>query len=1334
MYIRDLHIRSFGLFHELRVTDLPGGLVVIQGQNEAGKTTLLDFMRFALTGPARNPDARDRWYVDGRENAGGELSLVTAQHGTVRLERLRDGQAILRDEARAMLPAELLDRLLCGVTRELYTSLYGISLSELQSVASLNSETIRHALFGAGFGMGSMAPRTLERALESRMDALFKPDGHTQPLWTSVKTWEGCGVRLSRCRETLETMADVQSRRAECAGKLPDLILELAAAEQQRHAMERRQEVWRQWEAWRLCGLRLSRLEDVPESMPEDAPKLLEAATLQLENARRQTGQAEASVTRARQGLAALHVDAALAAALPTLQALAEQKAPCRAALAALPRVLMDMERTTASLSQTLANLGPHWSMDRVRSVDRSLAVRERLAAEGEALRVGQAEHIAAGQDVDRARQNVEDAATAVADARKLLDDLPAPVTNLDAESRAELHDLLARVAEARKRLPQGDRELKNARMEQQRAMHPLGLMTSHNNAEGLQRMAEAQEEALSLAAKAAQLHSEAEILKAEAQRAREAETLAQKQFDRIRGRKDDLGDPSRTSLEGRRAALRRLRVATSLLPREEEALREAENACALHKAEAPRPDGNPWLLVLGLLLALAGGAHIFSLQVWGLSQFAVSPEFTLPLVPWHGYLVLLAGVTFMAAGLPRKNPDTDRHTLKGEQLHARVEAVTENLRHMREEIARQCALAGVDDTAPDTLDALENTLDRQQDHCATSERLDMELDERRDELEALKARAHECAEAWQRAHAEASSEQQHWHDTLYALGVRSNMVAPGSAEAFFARVETARAAVAAVSRLAEEIRDMEMRGPGLLAAARRLLPTENAPEHWTEETAEEAVRAALEACRLADMAEEERVRAGRNLQWAEDRLAREREAETHARDELACKAEDLERARNLWQDALRAVDLDVSLSPVTAQEALMYMDKAEELDAARARLADEARHHEAVRDALLLPLSELMERLGDRIALLNADHPLADDPLIRLDALLEAAAAARDTMAEDRQRSAALAEDEEALAAAKVAEAEAGQALADLLTAAHAAHGPDLLRRHAVWSERKALAEELRELHDSLWLSAEKLHLETGESTFTTQDFNAFLETFGSLDPHALQQDLQEVSARLETLARERARLEESVRELDERLSTLSGHEPWSAVRQDAENAAARVRSEAMEWARLALARQLLETARHQFEHECQPAVLRGAGTLLADITDGHWTALSRSLQDNTLSAATPSVRSVPVEQLSRGTREQLYLALRLAHVRRHAVTAAPLPLILDDILVNFDAERARGAARALAAMTRQSSDGPGHQVIFFTCHPHVTAMLRHSCDRDMAVFSLEQGKLSRV
>ena len=135
-----------------------------------------------------------------------------------------------------------------------------------------------------------------------------------------------------------------------------------------------------------------------------------------------------------------------------------------------------------------------------------------------------------------------------------------------------------------------------------------------------------------------------------------------------------------------------------------------------------------------------------------------------------------------------------------------------------------------------------------------------------------------------------------------------------------------------------------------------------------------------------------------------------------------------------------------------------------------------------------------------------------------------------------------------------------------------------------------------------------------------------------------------------------------------------------------------------------------LLEETRLTVARDHQPPVLRDASHWLARLTDGRHTAITTTIDEARLEVHDRDGAVWSPERLSRGTREQVFLALRLALVRdlqRHGV---PLPLVMDDALVNFDDERARAAARVLVEFV---SDQPGErQMLVFTCHAHVAAI----------------------
>ena len=78
----------------------------------------------------------------------------------------------------------------------------------------------------------------------------------------------------------------------------------------------------------------------------------------------------------------------------------------------------------------------------------------------------------------------------------------------------------------------------------------------------------------------------------------------------------------------------------------------------------------------------------------------------------------------------------------------------------------------------------------------------------------------------------------------------------------------------------------------------------------------------------------------------------------------------------------------------------------------------------------------------------------------------------------------------------------------------------------------------------------------------------------------------------------------------------------------------------------------------------------------------------------------------------LSLGTCQQLYLSLRIALLLAADNVGRAIPILADDILVNFDSARRRGAARALAELAQS------RQVIMFTCHEEVVSVLREVSD----------------
>jgi hypothetical protein len=132
-------------------------------------------------------------------------------------------------------------------------------------------------------------------------------------------------------------------------------------------------------------------------------------------------------------------------------------------------------------------------------------------------------------------------------------------------------------------------------------------------------------------------------------------------------------------------------------------------------------------------------------------------------------------------------------------------------------------------------------------------------------------------------------------------------------------------------------------------------------------------------------------------------------------------------------------------------------------------------------------------------------------------------------------------------------------------------------------------------------------------------------------------------------------------------------------------------------EWFVVSTAHALIDATLSASNRDRQPQVVRRAGALFERVTSGRYPRLLAG--DDTLFAIDATGRRIDPVALSRGTRDLLYLCLRLALAEELASTT-PLPMLLDDVLVNFDEPRARAMAEVMVDFASR------HQVLVFTCH----------------------------
>ncbi|MFU8898331.1 MAG: AAA family ATPase [Roseinatronobacter sp.] len=215
------------------------------------------------------------------------------------------------------------------------------------------------------------------------------------------------------------------------------------------------------------------------------------------------------------------------------------------------------------------------------------------------------------------------------------------------------------------------------------------------------------------------------------------------------------------------------------------------------------------------------------------------------------------------------------------------------------------------------------------------------------------------------------------------------------------------------------------------------------------------------------------------------------------------------------------------------------------------------------------------------------------------------------------------------------------------------------------------------------------------------------------ALDPDVAHAEAETLAATLaaqdEALRKAYAELAEAERVLDS-----TGHD-GAAARLEAERQTVllQITDEAAQF----MARQAgviaVEQALRLYRDTHRSAMMGRAADAFAMLTAGRYTGLSTQPdgRNEILIAQQAGGATKPVDTLSKGTRFQLYLALRAAGYLELAETRPSVPFIADDIMETFDDTRAEAAFRMLAQMAQHG------QVIYLTHHAHLCEIAQKAC-----------------
>jgi chromosome segregation protein len=256
-----------------------------------------------------------------------------------------------------------------------------------------------------------------------------------------------------------------------------------------------------------------------------------------------------------------------------------------------------------------------------------------------------------------------------------------------------------------------------------------------------------------------------------------------------------------------------------------------------------------------------------------------------------------------------------------------------------------------------------------------------------------------------------------------------------------------------------------------------------------------------------------------------------------------------------------------------------------------------------------------------------------------------------------------------------------------------------DSLALAAEAQERRLVAKELAEKRNELARAGDGL------------DESVLRQEAGSVSPDESSAELLALEKDEERLVGESQAAAQAETQAERQLEDLAGRKGAAEAAQEAQNAALEIGIYAERWMRLEAARRILERAMERYRAANEHPLVRRASEIFGLIAGTGPNPLERltvRYQDGdapVLVGVRQDGTECDVGGMSEGTRDQLYLALRIATIERHVAENEALPFLADDLFITSDDERIVPGLAALAELGRST------QVILFTHHRHILA-----------------------
>ncbi len=434
MRIRSIRIDGFGKFSGFERGPFERPVTIFRGANEAGKSTLLAFIRRVLFG---FPDRRSRRnpyppLAGGRH--GGRMTIVSDAGETFTVHRHQGaggGPIALNTDSGEPRPAGELARLLGHHSKDVFHNVFAFTLDELRDHALLKDDTINGQIYSAG--MGALKLPAALKALAANKSRLFLKGGSKHALHESAAALDHVDSGLGNVRNNAEQYGNLSARLKEIKAELERLNSRRRALQSGLDRQRRLESAWSDWNELDAVERELAGLPAI-EDFPTDGVSRLEALEERVRTARREYDSAKGDVAEAKVKTGARIEHKGILSHAAEIRSLEQGRTSFNNAVGDLPKRKIELEEQKKALAATLKDLGDDWDEIRLKDFDLSLAVREEISQYQARMRTTREALARGGTHLVRDETALQEASEAENSAEQVLKAAAKP--GLDAEQR----------------------------------------------------------------------------------------------------------------------------------------------------------------------------------------------------------------------------------------------------------------------------------------------------------------------------------------------------------------------------------------------------------------------------------------------------------------------------------------------------------------------------------------------------------------------------------------------------------------------------------------------------------------------------------------------------------------------------------------------------------------------------------------------------------------------------------------------------------------------------------------------------------------------------------